>query len=592
MMALAGYPAPAAHLLAGSTLLLGLGVLAVAAFSAPVHRQRAAELAVLATLIWLGAAVVPLPRWFGATSAGVPDRGGDPIVGPSLATPMDARDVRVAPGAESRDAVGPDGGGAARAVGPARGGRTPVAAPRHSPNRWLAVAHIGVSSVVACYVLLGFLLIRRLIGATVGPPAWLAMLFERRAGALGVDRARLRVGRSHRRPLTAGLIRPVVVLPEELVRPGREPELRRVIDHELVHIRRRDVVGRILFAVAAPLLWVHPLFWWLRARAALAAELIADDGAAGDDRAGYARDLLVLAGEMQALRPVPGTAPGTFRNRSELTRRIDMLVTRHDSLAGACSPRHRALQAIVLVAAVAGSVSAFGARPQPARAQTPAASEDGLARAAAPDVVDLGGATDAAEGVAARGEADGGSNAPAAAAETSDDAAVATDGTAGVVSAPAGTAQTIAAEAYDDAALRTRPASFVGGSQLPRAQTQQEPDPGYAATLALVERAVSLESDLALAQAELASLERGNAALQARTGGTVDEFALQRAQILMQSVQRRLAAVRILIETEIEATKLEMVQLDNAIRLGAEGPEARPLQLRLNARLRVLEGVL
>ena len=549
-----GYPAPVMHLLVGSTVLLGLGVMAVVAATAPVHRQRAAELAVLATLIWLGAAVVPLPRWFGATSADGVLRRGDPLVAPVVTTRTDAEDGRIGSVMEGRApaaaGVRPGGGVAADAAAPESGVGTSVSTAYDGAKRWLAAAHVAGSVVVASYVLLGLLLVRRLIRAAVDAPAWLATLFEERARALGVGRARLRVGRSHRRPLTAGLVRPVVVLPEELVQPGREPELRRVIDHELVHIRRRDVFGRVLFAVAAPLLWVHPLFWWLRARAALAAELIADDGAAGADRAGYARDLLVLAGELQTLRPVPGTAPGTFRNRSELTRRIDMLVTRHDSLAGSCSSRRRALQAIVLVAALTGSIGAFGARPEPARAQPPAATEGGIAGTAEPDVVDLDRATNAAEGVAARGEADRGSNAP--------------------VSVESATA----------------------GSQLPGAQAEQEPDPGYAATLALVDRALSLESDLALAQAEVASIQEARAVGRAGPGGTLDEYALQRAQIMMQGVERRLEAVRILIETEIEATKLEIVQLDNAIRLGAEGPEARPLQLRLSARLRVLEGVL
>ena len=43
----------AAELLVGSTLLLGLGALAVLFSRAPVQKQRAAELAVVATLVWL-----------------------------------------------------------------------------------------------------------------------------------------------------------------------------------------------------------------------------------------------------------------------------------------------------------------------------------------------------------------------------------------------------------------------------------------------------------------------------------------------------------------------------------------------------------
>ena len=49
-------------LFAGVTLLLTFGCLAVAAHRSPVHRQRLAELAIAATLIWVILAVTPLPR--------------------------------------------------------------------------------------------------------------------------------------------------------------------------------------------------------------------------------------------------------------------------------------------------------------------------------------------------------------------------------------------------------------------------------------------------------------------------------------------------------------------------------------------------
>jgi hypothetical protein len=88
------------------------------------------------------------------------------------------------------------------------------------------------------------------------------------------------------------------------------------------------------------------LFWWLRGRAALAAEVIADDTAAlGSDRSTYARTLLTLSDKLQALRRAPGLVPSTFRKRSELTRRIEMLVRQHDRLATSCSAGQRVVYA-------------------------------------------------------------------------------------------------------------------------------------------------------------------------------------------------------------------------------------------------------
>ena len=51
-----------ATLLLGSTALLVAGALAVGCSRAPIHRQRLAELSVVAALLWLVLAVVPMPR--------------------------------------------------------------------------------------------------------------------------------------------------------------------------------------------------------------------------------------------------------------------------------------------------------------------------------------------------------------------------------------------------------------------------------------------------------------------------------------------------------------------------------------------------
>jgi hypothetical protein len=573
------------ELAAGSTLLLGLGAVGAAVASVPVHRQRAAELAVVATLLWLATAFVPLPRWSfgvgsgrGAAEPEAPDRGASvaptwPAATPSVGSANHSLRPAVAPSA------GSDAGGASTEVvgrpygspaSPISGGAFET--PHPDLARWLQRAHLSGTVVVGAYVLLGFLLVRRLLRATVAPPRWLAALLADRAARLGVRRVRLRVGGS-RRPLTAGLIRPTIVLPAALAHAGRELELRRVIDHELVHVWRRDVLGRLVFAAASPLLWMHPLFWWLRSRAALAAELIADDRAAGPDRRGYARDLLALTGELQALRPTPGHVPGTFRNRSELTRRIAMLTSRHDSLAAACSPRRRALHAGVFIVALGGSVAVLGARPLPAQQEV---------RVAAPALA-------AVEGVRTP------SAAAAPEARTADVAAAAAAGGAPSAASPAAEASAANEEAAAASAATTatgEPASvanrqMIGVPELQAVARQmpQDPDPGYTATLALVDRALTLQSEVAMAEAELASYQGNVDVGMARS----EELSFLTAKIALDGLRRRLQAVQILVATEIEATKLEIQQLDQSMRVGAEGPDARPRLIRLNARLQILD---
>src|SRR5690606_33809744 len=143
------------------------------------------------------------------------------------------------------------------------------------------------------------ILVRRLVARASPPPAWLGHLFDARRRALGVRRCRLRVTSAARRPLSAGIAHPAVLLPAALVDRARESELRCVIDHELVHVARADTASRSLMAWAAAVLWPHTLFWFLRSRALLSAELIADDAASAlPARSTYAHMLMSLAEEL------------------------------------------------------------------------------------------------------------------------------------------------------------------------------------------------------------------------------------------------------------------------------------------------------
>ena len=54
--------------------------------------------------------------------------------------------------------------------------------------------------------------------------------------------------------------------------------------------------GNLLFELAFPLLFFHPLYWWLRAEVRMAAELVADDWAAGQTgKEVYVAELVALA---------------------------------------------------------------------------------------------------------------------------------------------------------------------------------------------------------------------------------------------------------------------------------------------------------
>lgn len=58
---------------------------------------------------------------------------------------------------------------------------------------------------------------------------------------------RIRATSSRRAPLTFGVLRPVILLPEGL--DAQSEAFRLVLAHELAHVKRRDCVRKLLFAV-------------------------------------------------------------------------------------------------------------------------------------------------------------------------------------------------------------------------------------------------------------------------------------------------------------------------------------------------------
>lgn len=108
-------------------------------------------------------------------------------------------------------------------------------------------------------------------------------------------------------PCTAGLVRPVVLLPDEYVEWSRE-RLEMVLLHELGHIRRMDIVPHLLAEVARVVYWFNPLVWIAASRLRAEAESATDDrvvraGARPSDYADHLLDIVRQA--RKAWHPAP-----------------------------------------------------------------------------------------------------------------------------------------------------------------------------------------------------------------------------------------------------------------------------------------------
>lgn len=137
------------------------------------------------------------------------------------------------------------------------------------------------------------------------------------ARALGVTTPRL--GRSPfvPGPCLDGLLRPMILLPEEV-----DGDERDAIAHELAHLARRDAWWNLARRLATAMLWPQPLAWLLSRRLEATAEEVCDDVVVslGADRSRYA-ELLVAT----AARGVPPLAPGAVgmvSQRSASARRV------------------------------------------------------------------------------------------------------------------------------------------------------------------------------------------------------------------------------------------------------------------------------
>ena len=96
-------------------------------------------------------------------------------------------------------------------------------------------------------------------------------------------------------PLILGFFKPILVLPEESY---SQEELFFILKHELVHVKRGDVYGKLLFVIVNGIYWFHPLIWIMRKEAAMDMELSCDErvtlGAGYEVRKAYTETLLSM----------------------------------------------------------------------------------------------------------------------------------------------------------------------------------------------------------------------------------------------------------------------------------------------------------
>jgi murein DD-endopeptidase MepM/ murein hydrolase activator NlpD len=141
-------------------------------------------------------------------------------------------------------------------------------------------------------------------------------------------RDRLRVRRAVRvvtadvsiSPFTVGLLRPVVFIPSQLLRPGRRDALRSALAHELAHVARCDALALGVERIVRRLYFFHPVAWLAARRLQEGRERLTDGLVLAHGLMGkraYARGLLdVLQLDLQGVEaPTLHTTGGRVEMR-------------------------------------------------------------------------------------------------------------------------------------------------------------------------------------------------------------------------------------------------------------------------------------
>ena len=161
------------------------------------------------------------------------------------------------------------------------------------------------------------------------PPDWLTDVFRMACQQANVRWAvHLRLTEGPVSPALCGLFRPVVLLPKPLVNLLSPIQIRSVFLHELMHLRRGDVLVSLVQSLLQIVYWWHPLLWVANSRIRRLREEAVDDCvmlALREDAETYSLTLLEVA-RMTLRRPLASLGlVGILESKHSLRKRIERL---------------------------------------------------------------------------------------------------------------------------------------------------------------------------------------------------------------------------------------------------------------------------
>lgn len=240
----------------------------------------------------------------------------------------------------------------------------PVTNPAQKTTRYIPVTTIlfyGYLAGAAAFLLyqgLSYAHFRRTVRRwkrDVSRADYAAMLSDT-AHDLGVSAPEMLVCEAISTPAVTGLLRPRLLLPHERY---DVQELRYILRHELCHLKRRDMLLKLVLLAANAMHWFNPVVYLMLRQADEDIELACDSAATDDldraERAAYSRTL--LAAVQSSVRALPATTcfGGT----------VERLKRRITNVLGAQKKRGLGVVALVLALTLtAGCAVSWGERAQ------------------------------------------------------------------------------------------------------------------------------------------------------------------------------------------------------------------------------------
>jgi|GEM_PF-2659761 len=135
-------------------------------------------------------------------------------------------------------------------------------------------------------------------------------------------------------PFTVGFIRPIIILPKELFKEGKQSVIECILTHEMHHVRHWDALWLYLQEALQCVYFFNPIVWYANASIHRARECLRDSQALRNSnitKRSYGESLLYFSincnSSYQRYKPYPAFAG----SQNQLKRRIEYMVKQKDT---------------------------------------------------------------------------------------------------------------------------------------------------------------------------------------------------------------------------------------------------------------------